>query len=234
MAKKMRPHTNFGNIFDDGINDEELVCSSKTTVRKKHEDEFALDFDEVEVMFGGEEVVTVDEFYDDLESEEEPELDRRKKKDRRKGKSAECGGRRSSDRRKKTPRRRQIDPTTCERDYSPEEVEFMNAFDEYKRSSGRMFPTCSEILEVIKSLGYVKLENASAAIAEETQPEELGTNDPVSLECRVFSDEYEEQPSTLKKEATPIFHDEHAPAFPEVAIFTEEFHIESETPAFTF
>jgi len=47
-----------------------------------------------------------------------------------------------------------IDPTTCERDYLPEEVEFMQAIELYKRTSGRMFPTCSEILEVVKSLGY--------------------------------------------------------------------------------
>ena len=53
-------------------------------------------------------------------------------------------------------RRRQIDPTTCERDYSREEIEFMRAMDNYKRTSGRMFPTCSEILEVVRSLGYVK------------------------------------------------------------------------------
>ncbi len=61
---------------------------------------------------------------------------------------------RSTERRAKVNRRRQIDPTTCERDYSPEEVEFMSALDDYKRRSGRMFPTCSEILEVVKSLGY--------------------------------------------------------------------------------
>ena len=53
-------------------------------------------------------------------------------------------------------RRRQIDLTTCERDYTETEVEFMNALDDYKRKSGRMFPTCSEVLEVIRSLGYVK------------------------------------------------------------------------------
>ena len=58
--------------------------------------------------------------------------------------------------RKKVPRRRQIDPTTCEREYTSEEVEFMNALSEYKRNSGRMFPTCSEILEVLKGLGYEK------------------------------------------------------------------------------
>lgn len=56
----------------------------------------------------------------------------------------------------KQARRRQIDPTTCERDYNNDEVEFMRALDEYKRRSGRMFPTCSEILEVLRNLGYVK------------------------------------------------------------------------------
>jgi len=54
-------------------------------------------------------------------------------------------------------RRRQIDPTTCERDYQPEELEFMRALEHYKRSSGRMFPTCSEVLEVVRALGYVRL-----------------------------------------------------------------------------
>jgi len=58
---------------------------------------------------------------------------------------------------RKAARRRQIDPTTCERDYSLEEVEFMRALDSYKRTHGRMFPTCSEILEVIRDLGYVKV-----------------------------------------------------------------------------
>jgi hypothetical protein len=68
------------------------------------------------------------------------------------------------ERRKKVQRRRQIDPTTCERDYSIEEVEFMNAMDEYKRKSGRMFPTCSEVLEVIRDLGYLKLSPSERAL----------------------------------------------------------------------
>jgi hypothetical protein len=68
------------------------------------------------------------------------------------------------ERRAKVQRRRQIDPTTCERDYSVDEVEFMNAMDEYKRKNGRMFPTCSEVLEVIRSLGYVKLSSAERAM----------------------------------------------------------------------
>ena len=60
---------------------------------------------------------------------------------------------------RKKQRRRHIDPTTCERDYSGDEIEFMRAMDDYKRDSGRMFPTCSEVLEVLRSLGYFKLED---------------------------------------------------------------------------
>ena len=53
-------------------------------------------------------------------------------------------------------RRRRIDPTTCDRDYSPEELEFLHAMQDYKKASGRMFPTWSEALEVLQSLGYRK------------------------------------------------------------------------------
>ncbi len=84
------------------------------------------------------------------------------------------------ERRKKVNRRRQIDPTTCERDYSDDEVQFMNALDEYKRSSGRMFPTCSEVLEVVRGLGYVKLSPTEAAAARatgEVEPQNLQRED---------------------------------------------------------
>ncbi|MCA9062549.1 MAG: hypothetical protein KDA96_05805 [Planctomycetaceae bacterium] len=63
--------------------------------------------------------------------------------------------------RRRQDRRRQIDPTTCERDYSDSEVEFMRAMDDYKRRSGRPFPTWSEVLEVLTSLGYRKVAEAS-------------------------------------------------------------------------
>ena len=56
--------------------------------------------------------------------------------------------------RPKVERRRHIDPTTCERDYDHQEIEFMTAMDDYKRRSGRQFPTWSEVLEVMRSLGY--------------------------------------------------------------------------------
>ena len=74
--------------------------------------------------------------------------------------------------RNKTQRRRQIDPTTCERDYSGDEVEFMQAMDVYKRKNGRMFPTCSEILEVIRDLGYVReLTHAAPIVSSDTAVE---------------------------------------------------------------
>ena len=53
-------------------------------------------------------------------------------------------------------RRRQVDPTTCEKDYSDEEIDFMKAMDQYKRPNRRPFPTWSEVLEVLRSLGYRK------------------------------------------------------------------------------
>jgi len=59
-------------------------------------------------------------------------------------------------------RRRFVDPTTCERDYSGEEMEFMHAMQEYKKSSGRMFPTWSEVLEVLIALGYEKIDSERA------------------------------------------------------------------------
>jgi len=77
------------------------------------------------------------------------------------------------ERRAKVNRRRQIDPTTCERDYTDNEVEFMNALDDYKRASGRMFPTCSEVLEVVRSLGYVRLSPTELAARAATQGPEL-------------------------------------------------------------
>lgn len=66
------------------------------------------------------------------------------------------------DRRDQGERRRQIDPTTCERDYSDEEIQFMKAMDQYKRDNRRPFPTWSEVLEVLRALGYRKVAEPSA------------------------------------------------------------------------
>lgn len=51
-------------------------------------------------------------------------------------------------------KRRGVDPTTCERNYTTQETEFMLALDSYRRHNHRPFPTCSEILEVLHALGY--------------------------------------------------------------------------------
>jgi len=91
--------------------------------------------------------------------------DRRAGDERRKKQQPVATERRKIERRAKVNRRRQIAPTTCERDYTPEELAFMNALDEYKRTSGRMFPTCSEILEVITALGYRKASPGSPSDA---------------------------------------------------------------------
>jgi hypothetical protein len=62
----------------------------------------------------------------------------------------------------KPDRRRLVDPTTCEKEYSDDEIAFMKAMDQYKRDNRRPFPTWSEVLEVLVSLGYRK-------VAEQTQ-----------------------------------------------------------------
>src|SRR4051812_13860271 len=103
-----------------------------------------------------------------MEAEEEVTIDRRRGGRREEGADEPAGP--AMERRQKVNRRRQIDPTTCERDYTDTEVEFMNALDNYKRKSGRMFPTCSEVLEVIHSLGYVKLTSAQMTSVQATGP----------------------------------------------------------------
>lgn len=88
----------------------------------------------------------------DRRSKDRRNSDRRKKDDPQ---NVETERRKGN--RRKVERRRQIDPTTCERDYSGDEIEFMKAMDVYKRQSGRQFPTWSEVLEVIRCLGYRKV-----------------------------------------------------------------------------
>lgn len=70
---------------------------------------------------------------------------------------------RAAQARQASGRRRFVDPTTCDREYTAEEMEFMQAMQEYKLKSGRMFPTWSEILEVLQNLGYTKSDFAELA-----------------------------------------------------------------------
>lgn len=87
-------------------------------------------------------------------------------------------------------RRRQIDPTTCERDYNDQEIEFMQAMDDYKRQSGRMFPTCSEILEVLMKLGYRQVAE-SAELMFDPNEDKKNVVEEESLDTR-FEDEDED------------------------------------------
>lgn len=68
----------------------------------------------------------------------------------------------AAEKRRTSERRRLIDPTTCERDYSDEETIFMKAMERYKRENRRPFPTWNEVLEVIRSLGYQKIAEETA------------------------------------------------------------------------
>src|SRR5262249_47360471 len=70
--------------------------------------------------------------------------------------------RKNKDRRQQGERRRQVDPTTCERDYTEDEIAFMKAMDQYKRDNRRPFPTWSEVLEVLRALGYRKVAEPTA------------------------------------------------------------------------
>jgi hypothetical protein len=102
--------------------------------------------------------------------------ERRTHNDRRKRTIPVAYERRSGkDRRmEKGERRRQVDPTTCEKDYSDEEIVFMKAMDQYKRANRRPFPTWSEVLEVLRALGYRKTAEATALPGVPIQPRTQG------------------------------------------------------------
>jgi len=62
------------------------------------------------------------------------------------------------DRRRGPGRRRSDDRKAAEEgQMTDEQFEFLLAIDEYKRKNTRPFPTWTEVLEVIKALGYRKV-----------------------------------------------------------------------------
>ena len=77
----------------------------------------------------------------------------------------------AAEKRRTSERRRLIDPTTCERDYNDEETTFMKAMDRYKRENRRPFPTWSEVLEVLRSLGYRKVAEPTELPGGKKQPD---------------------------------------------------------------
>lgn len=53
-------------------------------------------------------------------------------------------------------RRRRIDPTTFEKQYNVDELEFMNAMQHFKVQSCKTFPSYGDVLNVAYELGYRK------------------------------------------------------------------------------
>jgi hypothetical protein len=60
------------------------------------------------------------------------------------------------ERRAKKERRRRIDPTTFEKQYTDDELEFMNAIQQFKTQSGKSFPSHGDVLRIAARLGYRK------------------------------------------------------------------------------
>ena len=91
-------------------------------------------------------------------------VDRRLELDRQRG-----PGRRLTDERKSAE----------EGNMSDEQFEFVMAVDEYKRKNSRPFPTWTEVLELIKALGYRKVAEPQSLENPEKDPEQdsvpLGT-----------------------------------------------------------
>lgn len=59
--------------------------------------------------------------------------------------------------RKERRRRGRVDPTTFEKQYSPDEMEFMTAMHQFKQRCNKPFPTYGEVLTVAHKLGYRKV-----------------------------------------------------------------------------
>ncbi len=65
------------------------------------------------------------------------------------------------DRRRGPGRRRSDDRKSAEEgNMSDEQFEFLMAIDRYKRVNERPFPTWTEVLEVVKAIGYRKVEES--------------------------------------------------------------------------
>lgn len=59
--------------------------------------------------------------------------------------------------RKDRRRRGRVDPTTFEKQYSADEMEFMTAMHQFKQRCNKPFPTYGEVLAEAHKLGYRKV-----------------------------------------------------------------------------
>jgi hypothetical protein len=103
--------------------------------------------------------------------EEKQFIEQRHGEDRRQG---VVDRRLGLDRNRGPGRRRADDRKSAEEgEMSQEQFEFLMAIDEYKRKNTRPFPTWTEVLELIKALGYRKVADPQslAGARKETQVE---------------------------------------------------------------
>ncbi len=92
-----------------------------------------------------------------------PAGEERRQSDRRKGDRRSVVDRRTGlDRRRGPGRRRSDDRRSAEEgEMTEEQFEFLMAMNEYKRVNKRPFPTWTEVLDVMKALGYRKVAEPS-------------------------------------------------------------------------
>ena len=87
------------------------------------------------------------------------------------------------ERRRKKDRRRRIDPTTFDKQYTDDELEFMNAMQRFKEQSGQAFPTHGEVIRVAAKLGYRR-----PAVESGDPWEQADTDDPSSTTLPTTAD----------------------------------------------
>lgn len=76
------------------------------------------------------------------------------------------------ERRRGPGRRRSDDRRSAEEgEMSPEQFEFVMAVETYKKVNKRMYPTWTEILEVLQQLGYRKVEHREIQLENVPEPE---------------------------------------------------------------
>jgi hypothetical protein len=76
------------------------------------------------------------------------------------------------ERRAKKERRKRIDPTTFEKQYSYDEIEFMTAMQKFKERTTNPFPSHREVLDVAYKLGYRRVLRDEDLYDEATEPVE--------------------------------------------------------------
>ena len=88
-----------------------------------------------------------------------PEMDRRSRAERRRAERRQVDERVREDRRRGEDRRqgpRRRSRSINQYDMEADVLEFVNAINRFKARSGRAFPTWSEVLTILRDLGYEK------------------------------------------------------------------------------